>query len=377
MHFQTVFELVVRLWNSFFMSSSTEQFDQRLSSLKLDLKSYGDDIVEHVMSLYDKTQQGSRFELKNDPFGMVGVLQMDVGELLKECQGNADYRNRHSAEIAECDRLTKVLAHMSQTMEKISECETLIAKSSLVAACNYLAQLDSVINGLPSSSTELGMGKVCKALRKEHNLLKARLSAKVDRIFKEAIQFEFGHVTVHRELKGILRSEDAIIAGTIALTDVWAALNLLQREEQAVEGVLHSVWLYLLKPLWREKKLQAPRSSRLEEPSVSELVLESIVREGKALESASRNKSGASSSGGSAGRGTTLPELGACKMPLSQLLEGLGQVLAFVHSEVLCANEKVGRIRTQCSICSLHSPLSNHFCILSLASRRCQCWRSN
>ena len=62
-----------------------------------------------------------------------------------------------------------------------------------------------------------------------------------------------------------------------------------------METVLRSVWAYLLKPLWREKKAQVPRTSRLEEPCVSEFVLDSIVREGKALESASR--SAASSKG--------------------------------------------------------------------------------
>jgi hypothetical protein len=271
------------------VNMSLQQFDQRLSSLKADLKMYGEDIVTHVLSLYDITQPGARFELKNDPFSMLSVLQTDITEILKETQDKAEYRTQHSGDIDECKRLSKLLAQISQVVDKIVECEGLISKMALIAACKSIDQIAAALDDLPSTSTELGMGRVCKVLRKEHNLLRCRLSAKVNRIFKEAVQFDFGHITVHRELKGILRSEDAMIPDAISLTDVWAALNLLHLEDAAVETVLRSVWAYLLKPLWREKKTQAPRTSRQEEPNASEFVLDSIVREGKTLESASRS----------------------------------------------------------------------------------------
>jgi hypothetical protein len=336
-----------------------EQFNQRLSSLKADLALYGDDIVAHINSLYNVTTMGSRFELKNDPFGMLGVLQVDVAELLKETQLKADFKTAHAADIDECKRLITVLSHVSQTVDKITECEALVTKMSLIAACNGLSQLKVLLDGLPSPSTELGIGKVCQVLCKEQKLLQARLRAKTVRIFKEAVQFEFGRVTVHRELKGILRAEDAIIQDPIALRDVWRALEQLEQEGSAVDLVLSSTWTYVLKPLWREKKLQAPRTSRLEEPSVSELVLDSVLREGKALESAS------SRTGGKKGLFThlptveptcthecflmmvtawgrhTYPELGQCRMPLAQLLEGLGQVFSFLWMEVLYCNDRV------------------------------------
>lgn len=275
-----------------------EQFNQRLQSLKADLSLYGDDIVEHINALYDGAKPGARFDLKNDPFGMLSVLQVDVAELLNETQQKVDFRTEHAADIEECKRLTTLLSRIAQTVDKISECESLIAKMSLISACNVLSQLKALLKELPSPSTETGMGKVCRVLVKEHKQLQGRLRAKTDRIFNEAVVFEFGRITVHRELKGILRSEDTIIKDPITLRDVWTVLELLGQEERAVEAVLRSAWVYMFRPLWREKKLPTPRTSRLEEPCVSELVLESLVREGKGLEAGAGRGPGAAGSTG-------------------------------------------------------------------------------
>ena len=272
---------------------SLEVFDQRLSSLKADLKSYGDDIVEHISSLYECTPTDARFELKNDPFSMLSVLQIDVIELVKEAQEKSNYKTEHANDIEECQRLSHILGRISTLVDKISECEILISKLSIVPACRSVHQIDTALGDLPNISSEIGMGKACRALRKEHKLLQCRLSSKLNRIFKESIQFEFGHISVHKELKGILRSEDIIINDKINLIDLWDSINLLQQEDIIIEIILRNLWIYILKPLWREKKLQSPRNNIIDELNISEFIIDSIVREGKALESANRETAAA------------------------------------------------------------------------------------
>lgn len=267
--------------------ASVDFFDQRLASLKADLKVYGKEIVDHVTSLYGINVPDSRFELKNDAFSMLNVLQIDVAEIIKEAQEKNEFRAQHSSEIEECSRLANLLTQISNIVDRITECETLVNKISLIPACKAIEQISATLDKLPGTNTEIGSGAVCSLLKKENKLLHCRLTSKLNRILKESIQFEYGHISVHSELKGVLRSEDTIINDPIKLSDVWRAVNLSNRTDEAVDDLLRNLWTYILKPLWREKRAQAPRLSRLEEHCVSELLLENIVREGKTFEAGS------------------------------------------------------------------------------------------
>eukprot|EP00598_Pedospumella_elongata_P000537 CAMPEP_0184980010 /NCGR_PEP_ID=MMETSP1098-20130426/10064_1 /TAXON_ID=89044 /ORGANISM="Spumella elongata, Strain CCAP 955/1" /LENGTH=154 /DNA_ID=CAMNT_0027503357 /DNA_START=46 /DNA_END=506 /DNA_ORIENTATION=- len=153
---------------------SAEFFDQRLASLKTDLKLYGGEIVDYVSSLYGTNQPDSRFELKNDAFSMLNVLQIDVAEILKESQQRKDQKAQHAMDIEECSQLTNTLTHISSIVDKIADCEALIGKMMLVPACHAIEQLNIALDGLPGPNTEIGSGKVCSILRKECKLLNSR-----------------------------------------------------------------------------------------------------------------------------------------------------------------------------------------------------------
>ena len=196
---------------------SLEFFDQRLAALKSELKTYGAEIVEHVTSLYDVNRPDSRFDLKNDAFSMLNVLQIDISEILKESQSRNDQKAQHAAEIEECSRLANLLSHISSLIDQISECENMISKISLVPACKSIEHITKSLSELPGSNSEIGSGKVCAILKKESKLLQCRLTAKLNRIFKECVHFEYGRISVHHELKGVLRSEDTIINEAISL----------------------------------------------------------------------------------------------------------------------------------------------------------------
>jgi hypothetical protein len=274
---------------------SVEFFDQRLASLKTDLKIYGDEIVEYVSSLYGINQPESRFELKNDAFSMLNVLQIDVAEILKESQQRSDQKSQHASDIEECNQLAKTLTHISSLVDQIADCEASISKMMLIPACHAIEQINLSLEGLPSPNTELGSGTLCTVLKKECKLLNSRLCSKLTRILKESVQFEYGHISVHSELRGVLRSEDTIINDPIALKDVWTAINLTARDDEIVEMLLKSLWTYVLRPLWREKKAPAPRTHREADhgiSGVSELLLENILREGRALESGNHKQGG-------------------------------------------------------------------------------------
>ena len=302
---------------------SAEFFDQRLASLKTDLKLYGGEIVDYVSSLYGTNQPDSRFELKNDAFSMLNVLQIDVAEILKESQQRKDQKAQHAMDIEECSQLTNTLTHISSIVDKIADCEALIGKMMLVPAYHAIEQLNISLEGLPGPNTEIGSGKVCSILRKECNLLNSRLHSKLMRILKESVQFEPGHIAVHQELRGVLRAEDTIINEPIALKEVWTAINLTGRDDEAVDVLLRQLWTCLVRPLWREKKSTAPRVHRVAERGVSagvaELLLEAVAREGRSLDATGHSKTS------SGKKYAFLPVLVVCTSMLCRYCIGLAQ----------------------------------------------------
>jgi hypothetical protein len=249
------------------ISMSHGFFDQRLSSLKAELKSYGFEIVEYVTSLYQINAPGCNFDFKNDPFNMLTVLQADVTELLKECDQRQEYKEIHKSEMDECCRLAELLTQISSIMDKITECESLISRLDLLPACDMIELINLALGKLPNDGTEIGCGKVSIILKKESKLLSCRLSAKLIRILKESIQFDFGRIVLHRELKGMLRSEDTIINDPISLKSVWTALHHMSKSDEAVDELLQCLWKYILHPLWKEKKTNYPVRCELSEES--------------------------------------------------------------------------------------------------------------
>jgi len=323
------------------MASSQDFFDQRLTSLKTELKTYGAEIVDHVTSLYGKNRMDSRFDLKNDAFSMLSVLRIDVAEIIKEYQEKKEYKELHAAELEECSQLSELLTHIATVIDKISHCESLISQVLLIPACEAIDEVSNALNNLPGPSTEIGSGKVCNILRKEVKLLHCRLVSKLNRILKESIQFDYGRITIHQELKGVLRSEDIIINEPIKLTDVWTAVHLCHRGDEMTERLLKELWQYILFPLWREKKAQSPRCCRIEEHGVSELHFEHIAREGKAHEAAYSSLAASLNSGGKGAMQRLFAQLGPCKMPIPQLFDYVGQVFEFFWTEVVRCNDEI------------------------------------
>jgi hypothetical protein len=85
------------------MDESNEVFEERLSNLKTELVSYGREIILHITTLYTNQVPQARFDLKNDPFNVLKVLQHDVTEVLQQSKQRAEF-------------LTKVKAFISYTL---------------------------------------------------------------------------------------------------------------------------------------------------------------------------------------------------------------------------------------------------------------------
>jgi hypothetical protein len=112
--------------------------------------------------------------------------------------------------------------------------------------------------------------------------LKSRLGSKLHRLLRECIHFEYGRIAVVKELNGILfRTEKEFFIDdknlSIPLSLLWGCALKLGKCESFVEDLLKDVWGFILRPLWREKKSQAPTLSLL--PDRAEIAFDNIARD--------------------------------------------------------------------------------------------------
>ena len=120
--------------------------------------------------------------------------------------------------------------------------------------------------------------------------------------------------------------EEMILDDSIDLSDIWACLVSINCAKEIVHEVIDSVWQALIKPLWKERRAQSPHVYVGDEHS--ELVFDNVVRDHSLLTTGSGNSS------------ASVP-LGACRMPLPQLLDQIQQILSFVVTEVFMNNSNI------------------------------------
>ena len=295
---------------------------QRIVSLKAELELVTQDIVSHVSSLYNP-ENDAAINLKNDPRNAIKVLQHEVLDCLETAQERGAYRERFAADVEQCRTLMDTISQVASASDKVVRCDEAVGGADLQLARKLLAEVRQALDALPAPNTEVGTGAVCRVLRREARLLNARFHAKLRRLLSNCIVCECGRLSVTKRLKGMLRGggEEMILDVGIELADIWACLVSIDSAEESVRGVVDSVWQAVLKPLWRERRAQAPHVVLGDEHS--ELVFDSVVRD---------HSLSAAGGGGGGGAGAVLP--GACRMPLPQLLEQVGQVWSFVATEV-------------------------------------------
>ena len=331
--------------------STTEFYDQRLACLKTDLNAYGIEIVDYINSLYsinnttttnmlssinDSTQR--TYDVKSDPFNILSVLKIDLNEIIQESQSRNEINAMYKNEIDECSKLTKVLSTIADLIDKLSECENLINKMSLIPACHLIDQITLGMSQLlPSTDKGIGSGRVCSVVKQENKLLYHRLTSKINRIYKESVQFDYGRIIVYSELRGLLRSEDTILLEPLLLTDTWSSINLCRLNDSIIDEILKNIWIFIVRPLWHEKKAPSMRLNRIDDNCI-EFIVDNILQDYKP-----NNNNSSSSSRDHSLNDSLLANpfinLGPCRMPIIQLLDSLNQLFSFLWIHVLCSNK--------------------------------------
>ena len=311
-------------------NKANESLLQRITLLRQDLKTCSEDVVAHVTSLYDPTENNPNVNLKNDPRNAIKMLQQEVLDCLETAQERGNYRERFAADVESCRTLMEVINHVSIASEKIVRCDEAVGGVDLKLACQLILEVKKSLEMLPGTNTELGTGAVCRVLRRESRLLSSRFHAKLRRLLSNCIVCECGRLNVTKRLKGMLRGcgEDMILDDSIDLSDIWACLVSINCAKDSVHEVIDSVWQALLKPLWKERRAQSPHVYVGDEHS--ELVFDNVVRDHSLLTAAAGSGSSSASM-----------LLGACRMPLPQLLDQIQQVLSFVVTEVFVNNSSI------------------------------------
>lgn len=248
--------------------------------LKSDLLSYGNEIVEHINSLYSsKRAKNNLIDLKNDPKNMIAMLSHEFSQLMQISKEQSEYAHIHVDAVEECSKLITLLDGLTFVVSRFVECEKTISQFKFVEACKIVSDIESSLNLLTANaSSAIATGKVFNDLKNEHQRLSSKLQSKLKRALAECIRFEPGRVSVNRLLQGVLHSEDIVLEEGVKLSELWEAVVYLNITDEFVADLSSELWQYLLKPLWHEKKVQVPRA-KPDGENGAELVFDSIHKD--------------------------------------------------------------------------------------------------
>ena len=143
-----------------------DNIEERISSLKSEIKSYGSDILKHISALYS-CNSTLPIDLKNDPrnilkvcllhlslngflftlfcykLSLVQMLQIDVKQILSDAQEHSAYTALHKEDIQACAALTDSLEAVAAASSALETAEEAILSSDLSKACDALVRQHS------------------------------------------------------------------------------------------------------------------------------------------------------------------------------------------------------------------------------------------
>lgn len=303
---------------------SDENLDERIASLHLELKSYSTEIVNQVKALYGENLVGSQFDLKKDPFSLLKILQHDAKDLLKLSEEKSRYEEVYDNELKDVMKLLGILQSISLIIDKLSDCEENLKNNDFMKATTVIHEIDALLSDLPSLNTEIGTGEICLMLRKQRKLINYRLLSKLKSIIKESITFEYGCLFIKKEIKANLEDEK-----NFDLFSIWEVIEENGKSEEIIIEVLKKLWVFVIRPLWKEKKSCIPRLLKNDKMK-AEMIFEHISNEGA--------KGGISQS--MSANNEDFNDLGSCSMHVSDLLDSLAQIFGFLWSEVFVFHDK-------------------------------------
>lgn len=236
-----------------------DSIEDQILSLRSELKTYGAEIVNHISTIY--SSKSSTIDLKNDPRNMLKIIKHDITQLLQEAQAESEYNEENMEAIRECGQLASTLDTIAIASTAIAQCSETITGTDILAACAAIFEVERLMTSIPAENTTYGSGAVCDMLRRESNMLRTRFVSRLGRLLQDCIRITRGHISVSKELAGVLRSEDSLLASAVRLADIWSAITAVggNKVESIIGGIISSLWKDIMSPLWKERKIQAPR----------------------------------------------------------------------------------------------------------------------
>ena len=258
-----------------------ETYIDRVKCLKAELRSYGNDIQTHLKALYDPnfalstSLNGGKalsIDLTINPLNTIPMLHNDVIDLLKESKeikavnssNNKEELERMKEDLLQCEEMILILKQVAEVVGLLETISFTMYSSDIMKACDHLTLLEVKLKDLKGLKTELERGFVVSLLKKEASLLKFQFIARLLRLIRFSVQIFHGRISVTKSLKGVVNGEENIIETPILLSDLWSALLHMQQAENFMPELVDSLWTCVLLPIWREKKLTAPKVAREE-----------------------------------------------------------------------------------------------------------------
>ena len=305
--------------------SGEESLEERVSTLRAELRSYGRDIHQHLSGLFGASP-ACPIDLTSNPMLAIPMLHADVLELLQTAK---DLRHEQAMEeLLECQRMISALKTLHEVIDAIENVSKFSTSSDIPSLHQAILLMNEKQGNLLNLPNNFGNSPVIGFVVKEMKLQHSQYCSRLRRLVRSCFHMSLGKIQVAKILTGLLPGEEDIIETPIRLVDLWNFLLATGHAQDIVNEVIREVWLQVFLPLWREKKVAPPKITN--DDVASSLTYESITK-------AVGNQSAVKAVGD---RQLT------CRMPISSLLDLLGAACSFLWSEVFCANEDVIDVKT-------------------------------
>jgi len=128
---------------------NTYDYNERLSSLDNELKTYSNDIINHITNIYTSSSSSS-INLKNDPRNLLKVFQHDINELLDHHKENHHYSNNNNNDsssnsddrVTICNDIIIELDRVNVITNAIILCEESINSVDIMSSCKLFKVMD-------------------------------------------------------------------------------------------------------------------------------------------------------------------------------------------------------------------------------------------
>ena len=121
---------------------NTYDYNERLSSLDNELKTYSNDIINHITNIYTSSSSSSSINLKNDPRNLLKVFQHDINELVDHHKENHHHHNNSNNDSSNSDDRVTICSDIIIELDRINVitnaiilCEESISSIDIMSSC--------------------------------------------------------------------------------------------------------------------------------------------------------------------------------------------------------------------------------------------------